>query len=258
MIKEFVTGVVHFFTAFGFIFNNRLAKYYFYPIIAALLLYFGLFSYLIVYSKALLTYLIGPYLPEHLPEVKGLGSIGTLIANFSLYGLAAILFSILIILLASKFSKYIILILLSPVFAFLSEAVEEKLTGKSYPFRLHEFISDVIRGIILALRNLFIELLWIMLIGIIGLFVPALGLLLTPLGILISAYFYGFSMIDYINERRRMNISESVQKIRKYKWFAIGNGLMYWFFDSIPIVGWFIAPVNSVTGACTGMHELEQ
>lgn len=257
MFKQFTTGAIHFFSAFGFVFSNRLAKYYLYPVIAAMILYFGLFSTLILYAQDFVKLLLGNYMPEHLPEMKGIGSIGTFMANLSLYGLAAVLFSIIVVLLAGKFSKYILLILLSPVFALLSEAVEEKLSGKAYPFVLHEFISDILRGIILALRNLFIELSWLMLIGVIGLFVPALGIILTPIGVIISAYFYGFSMIDYINERRRMTISESVKKIRTIKWFAIGNGLMYWIFESIPVIGWIIAPVNAVTGACTGLNELE-
>lgn len=258
MLKEFSLGIAHFFAAFGFLASKRLLRYYLYPLMAVVVLYIGLFGTMLVYSRDIVEYCLGDYLPKEIPEVNSLGSFGRFISHISVYGLLSIVFSLLIFLLAGKMSKYIILILLSPVFALLSEAVEEKASGRNYPFKLHEFIIDVFRGIVLAIRNFAIETLWLGLLGLLGLFFPALSLALTPLGIIISAYFYGFSMIDYINERRRKTIGESVRHIRRHRWFAIGNGLMYWLFDMIPLVGWLIAPVNSVTGACTGILELEQ
>ena len=46
--------------------------------------------------------------------------------------------------------------------------------------------------------------------------------------ILIASYYYGFSFLDYINERRRRNVSESIIFIRKHSGLAISIGLFYY------------------------------
>ena len=47
---------------------------------------------------------------------------------------------------------------MSPVFAILSEKVESILTGNEYPFNIHQFLSDIWRGVKLAIRNFAIEI----------------------------------------------------------------------------------------------------
>ena len=69
---------------------------------------------------------------------------------------------------------YVILILMSPVFAMLSEQTERIITGDDFPFNFSRFLKDVIRGIILALRNLFVEILLTVLLVFIS-FVPLIG-----------------------------------------------------------------------------------
>lgn len=258
MFREFSLGIIHFFKAFGFLASNRLLHYYLYPVLAAVIYYLGLFILLLNFSKSLVERLLGAYFPDKLPEITSLGSFGEFLSHVSLYGLSALLFSIIAFLIAGKLSKYILLIVLSPVFALLSERVEELISGKSYPFDWIQFLQDILRGILLALRNFCVEMFFIGILSLMGLFLPFLSLILTPTMVLISSYFYGFSMIDYINERRRMSIHESVRQIRKRKWFATGLGLMYWLFDGIPILGLILTPINSVTGSVTGLNELER
>jgi CysZ protein len=131
---------------------------------------------------------------------------------------------------------YITLIALSPLLAYLSERTEEIVSGKKYPFNTAQFIWGIARGIVIALRNLFIETCWMILLFILG-FIPVIGWLGAIVLFIISAYFYGFSFLDYTSERRRMKIGESIRFVRKYKWLAVTNGSVFSLFLLIPFCG---------------------
>ncbi len=108
--------------------------------------------------------------------------------------------------------KYLFLILGSPLFAYLSEKTEAIMEGKDFPFSFQQMLNDVYRGIRLALQK------YIMAIGIYDLhincfFFPVVGWI-TPLVMLfIECYYYGFSMLDYSCERRKLSASESIEFI---------------------------------------------
>lgn len=158
------------------------------------------------------------------------------------------------------FGGYIVLICLSPVFAFLSEKTEEILTGNKYKFNGDQMMRDVVRGILLALRNLFIELFYMIIIFFLGLFIPLIGGILgSALLFFISSYFYGFSFIDYTNERRRMKLKDSVKFIRANKGLAIANGMVFSFFLLIPFCGTTLAgfvAIISVIAATVATHKV--
>ena len=44
---------------------------------------------------------------------------------------------------------------------------------------------------------------------------------------LVAFYYYGFGFIDFMNERRRLTITESVKFVKKHKGFAIALGLVF-------------------------------
>lgn len=258
MMKEFTLGVWHSVKATGFMFRQGLWQYYLYPVIVSVVFYVFLLGALIKYAYSLVKLLLGPYLPENMPKLEGFWDFLNILGNISLYSVAAIMMSVLTLFLASRFSKYIVLILLAPVFSVLGEKIDNKLTGQKYDFELNQFVKDMIRGISIAIRNLIIELFWTALITIASLFSGGLALVSSPILIVISAYFYGFSMMDYTCERRRLSIGDGVKFVRRHKWFALGNGLMYLATDMIPFIGGIIAPVNGICGATTGILEFEK
>lgn len=257
MLKEFTLGITHFIRAGSLLSRHRLLHYYLYPVLLSLLLYIFLASWLLAYAQSLVELLLGPYLPERLPEMKGWWSFLNVFRDVSLYGLMALLGGAIVFLVFLKFSKYIVLIVLSPVFALLSEKVEEKLSGVVFPFSLLQFLKDAGRGILLALRNMLIEMGLIALFALLGLFGGPFALLLGPVLWIVGAYFYGFSMLDYACERRKMGIAESIRFMRRHRFFVLGNGIMYALLDAVPFLGLMVAPVNGVTGACSGLLELE-
>lgn len=161
------------------------------------------------------------------------------------------------------FGGYILIICLSPVFAFLSERTEELLTGNEYPFNGDQIMRDVVRGVLIAMRNLFIEIGWMIVVFIVG-FIPLIGTLIGwvagPIFLfLVSSYFYGFSFIDYTNERRRLSVKQSVQFMRANRGMAIANGAIFSIFLLIPWCGvtlsGFVA-IISVVAATVATHEV--
>ena len=96
---------------------------------------------------------------------------------------------------------------------------------------------------------------------------------------LIGFYYYGFSFIDYLNERRRLTIAESVLFVKKHRGFAFALGSVFTilfhytnkyfsnakedlssnaFFIVIILssVVMSVIPVVTIVAATLGVHEL--
>jgi CysZ protein len=148
------------------------------------------------------------------------------------------------------------LIILSPLLAALSEKTEKLLTGNTYPFNLGHFVKDVLRGIRIVIRNSFMELLLTIGLFIFG-FVPVIGYISPVILFFVTCYYYGFSMIDYTNERQRLSVKQSVRFVRKNRGFAIANGMIFYLvFFFVPLVGFMVAPAYAVVAATLGVHKI--
>lgn len=153
---------------------------------------------------------------------------------------------------------FLLLILLSPLLVYVSERVDQLITGRSYPFVFREFLSDIGRGIRIALRNLFIEIANSAISFIVG-FVPIIGFAIPIYLLGVASYFYGFSFMDYTLERRRYNVRQSIQMVRNNKGTAIGLGSVYMVFTMIPIIGFALAgfaAILSTVAATVATNEL--
>lgn len=235
-------------------------------------LWWTLFIPLILYVILLFTgFELKDYIAEYL-KTKILGTTSLENADFfmsdflkgAVSWIVGISFTIIFFFAFSFFGGYLIIILMSPLLAYLSEKTEQIVTGKEYPFNLEQFARDIFRGILLALRNMLIQTGIFLVILIIG-FVPVLGWIVSIISsiflFILSAYFYGFSFMDYSNERQRFNISKSIKIIRKYKLVAITNGGIFGFALIIPFCGASIAPffaIVSVIAASIAMTEIHQ
>jgi CysZ protein len=131
---------------------------------------------------------------------------------------------------------YIIIALMSPVYAFLSEKVESIITGINNPFDTLQFFKDIWRGLRLASRNFIIEIILSLLLLVLS-FIPVIGLFTALALFIISSFFYGFSFIDFSLERKKMNMKESVAFIKANKGLAIGNGSVFSLVLLIPFIG---------------------
>ena len=135
-----------------------------------------------------------------------------------------------------SFGGYIVLILMSPIYSWLSERTEAALSGKQYPFSWRQLCWEIFRGIGIALRNMVLQFLFSLLFFLCS-FIPLIGLLMPIALFLTSAYFYGFSFMDYAIERKRYNIKQSIRYVNKNRGVVTGIGCIYALALMIPWLG---------------------
>ncbi len=166
---------------------------------------------------------------------------------------------ILMIIIALFVFRYLVMIVSSPFMSSLSERVEAKLTGQPIPdTSLAQMISDLGRGVRIALRNIFREIILTLLLAVLGLLIPGIGSIIsTGLTLIVQAYYAGFGNMDYLLERRRFAVQDTVQFVNRHRGLAIGNGAGWLALMLIPIVGWFLAPALGTTAATLSMLKLE-
>lgn len=145
--------------------------------------------------------------------------------------------------------KYILLAVMSPWFAYISEKTERVVSDKDYPFSWKQLMIDAWRGVLISFRNFFYEISINLICFVFGIFVPLLAPVLFFTNLYAGSYFYGFSMMDYVCERNKMGVKQSVQHIRKNKGVALGIGLGMWLLNYIPVFGLTYASVNGAVAA---------
>jgi CysZ protein len=260
MFKDLSKGLQAYGKAISFITSNGFFKYFLYPIFIILLI-FGLNFFFVQQTSGLLhdwlsgeifdlsksDYFFSDFLKNNLGFFGGFFlTIITIIVGIIMYVLLAFI------------GGYIVLIIMSPILAYISEKVVEVSKGEETPFVFSKFFKDVLRGVLISLRNLFMEMLFMVLFFITS-FIPLIGLL-SPIGVyLTTSYFYGFSFMDYSSERKGLGLKESIQTVGAHKGMAIGLGGLFYLILLIPIIGIFIAPfiaIISVVGATLCMEEL--
>jgi CysZ protein len=105
---------------------------------------------------------------------------------------------------------------------------------------------------------MFIEFIWVIglwgITFIVPIFIPFTAILLF----MVSAYYYGFSMLDYSNERKRLSVKNSIHYIQKHKGLTLGNGVVYQLIISIPFFGAIFAPITAVVAATISVFEMDE
>lgn len=265
-IQNFKLAISSFFKAIQFIIAHQ---YGWYILILAVLMLF--------------VYQIGSLIQQHQPElvIKNMNDIS--------WYFIQLLFEITIGFFFMRSAKYLVVLLLSPLTAHLSQKTAFLLNGRSTEFSLRQLLHDVERSFRIVIRNLMWEYLIFALIYIfasIG-WENAKDSPLIYLIFVVGFFYYGFSFLDYTNERLKRNLEESVQFARKNRGLAIGIGMCYSLMIWVPVdlkalfdwsvfqdnplefirlfvinlLLWFIAacaPVITVVAATIAMNELEQ
>ncbi|MBN2669804.1 MAG: EI24 domain-containing protein [Bacteroidales bacterium] len=255
--KGFGKGVSDYGPALSFIFKHNLGWFFLVPIVFNISLFIGGFAAI----SSLTDYIQAVVLKSTSLENAnffGAAFISGLL-SFGIYIVLKIVFFFLF----AYTGGYIVLILMSPFLAYLSEKTEKILTGKDYPFDIQQLMRDIVRGVLIALRNALIETLIIFLFFIVGI-IPVIGFftnLISPFVLLlIAAYFYGFSFVDYVNERQRYNIKQSVAFTRQNKGLITGNGFFFALILLIPYIGLLISgfiAIVAVVAAVISVKEIK-
>ncbi|MCQ2960148.1 MAG: EI24 domain-containing protein [Bacteroidales bacterium] len=192
--------------------------------------------------------------------VAGFWSVGEIVRNVSemygtdysplLFSIGLVMLKILFFIVFGVWGGYIVVILMSPFMAYVSEKTEQILNGNEYPFDLIQFIKDTLRGIFMAIRNFFVEIILSLLVFVCA-FMPIVGSAIVVIGapvilFFVSSYFYGFSFMDYTNERRKLSVRQSVRVVRSRKGTACGHGFMFVLLLYVPFVGSFLSALFAV------------
>ena len=75
------------------------------------------------------------------------------------------------------------------------------------------FLSDIVRGISIALRNTLWQTVYTISILLLAL-IPVLGWITPLLALFVECFYFGFSMLDYTNERRGLSSWRSIANYR--------------------------------------------
>lgn len=178
-----------------------------------------------------LLYRLGHWVSTHELDLTAQTSNG--ITWIVLYGFVEIGLSLALM----DFTKYLIVIVLSPLLTYLSAATDRKITGKNHLFSFQQFMHDVKRAVRLALRNMMWQYAILAILFFIGTLIwgkvihsPVIYVMYIT-----SFFYYGFSFMDYTLERQKLSIHESVSFVRNHRVLALMIGASYSLLILVPV-----------------------
>ena len=213
-IRNFLFGLRAYYKAIKFIIQHKLYWYFIAPAILMIIIYN-----------------IGALIKNHYVQPNA-GDMNELV-----WYLIYLMLEISVAILLMKFAKYLVVIILSPMLSHLSMKTEKILTGNVYPFSLQQLLHDVKRAMRIVVRNLMWEYFFfviILTVSFLGWEDPRSSPVFY-LTFVIGFFYYGFAFLDYINERRRLNVEESIVFVRKNRGLAIAIGSIYSLLILVPV-----------------------
>ena len=148
-----------------------------------------------------------------------------------------------------KLTKYVVLVVMGPLLAAVSEAVETQITGTTFSFSWRRWVKDAVRGFrSAALLAAFEWSLTLVLWGV-GLAVPVLSPITLPLAWLLGAWAYGASAMDYVWEREGRGAWAGLGASLKRSGIALQVGVPFALWMSVPVLAWTVGPLLGGMGA---------
>lgn len=173
-------------------------------------------------------------------------------------GLLLVIIRAFVFFLYLKVYRYLVLILLAPLFSIISSKVQLIDSGEAKTLCTSKYLLICSRGIRIAVRNFFIEIILSTVIILISL-VLAWIIPLAPLAILfLESYFMGYSMADYRNEYYGIKSKESRKLINKNFGLVLGNGMFFNLVLLIPVIGVLFAPTFALISSGLSINYLEK
>ena len=252
---QFKLGMSSYKKALKFIYQNKLSYFYLFPLLLNILLFLLVFWVSSSISGSVIEY-VNSFLPENANASWWLDIINTTIGWTVWLAIRVLLWYVFALI-----GGYITIILMAPVLTYLSEKTAEIMTGDKIHFDVLQLTRDILRASLIAIRNMIIQFGFMLLFFIIS-FIPFVGWIISFVGnFLVSSYFYGFSFMDYTNERNKLSVKESILFVRKNKWYTMGLGSVFSVFFLVPCIGPIVASfatIVSVVGATITLEEMKQ
>jgi CysZ protein len=245
MIKDFIDGISSYLEAIRHISHYKMWGYVILPGILSVAIGIGVFG-----TAWGLSDNIGDLLDNLWRWDWGRGAVEKVAQVFG--GLLLLFLGLIIF-------KQIIMVLLAPFMSILSEKVENQLLGNSgggTKLSLRQVVSDILRGLRIALRNIARELLLTIFLLLIGL-VPVFSPFTTILIFVVQAYYAGFGNMDFALERH-FRYRDSVKFVRLNRGVAIGNGAVF-LLMLFTFAGFLFAlPLSTVAATIVTAKRLKQ
>lgn len=251
--SDFGKGVSSHVEGFKFIAKNNLWHFFIYPILILILLFIGGYWSILQLADWIVDWSLVQFGLEDSGNSDDWTGILAMVGRL----LVGIILKVFFLIILMSYIKYIVLIICSPILALLSERVDEIINNKKYPFNFGQFLHDMLRGIVVTLRNMAYETLIILACMIIG-WIPIIGWITVPFLYIIAWYFLGFAMMDYTYERMRFTIGQGAKFTRKHKGIAVGNGFIFSMILLLPFIGVVIAPILSVVAATLAVIDVKK
>ena len=243
MISNFTSVINAYSKAFSYLGKRSYGKFMLIPIAVNILMLVAMVVLALQYSSALVEVLMKKFEVAEESYWSWLSPI---------VGIAA---SILVLMAYFLVYKYLILTIISPFLAVLSERVDADLTKEEYPFSWYQLLKDFLRAVSINFRNFVFEILATIIFGLCA-FIPVVGLVSPLVLLIVQSYFFGFALMDFNAERRRLNRRETEAWMRSHFWLVSGVGALFYFIFLIPLIGWILAPIwASIAGTLVWLKE---
>lgn len=230
--EAFFSGITAYGRAFTFIGKHKLHRFFIVP---------GIFGFLFFLAMGIATLYLVPIIAEFI-----LSFIPADLLNSVFQTLVKIFLYLLSGTVALISSRYVVMVVLSPVLSHLSEVTEEAMYGKKVKGPgILGMLSDVFRALRLNIRIFFRQLFFSILLSLIP-FVNAA----SPFTLfIVESYYAGFNLMDFTLERKRMRVRDSIKFVRKNRMLTTGLGIVFSLLIFIPVLGWMMAPVLGTVAA---------
>ena len=243
VFRQFILGLRHYAGAFSFIRANGLRHWYGIALIGTLAIMLAVREVLSAGSE-----LASAWLIEAIQTA--LGNEPTEWFLKGIEGTAEGLLWLLTLWLQFKFTKFIVLVVLSPVFALATDAIAKVIRSEQSAFLEQDWKRSLVRGIRSAILLVLLEFalsmaLFLCLVAL-PFFIPGLGILtlIFPwLSGLLSIWFYGAASLDYAWEQLGFGASSGLRASWKYRGITLGIGLPFFAAMTIPVLGFVTGPL---------------
>ncbi|MEQ8703479.1 MAG: EI24 domain-containing protein [Phaeodactylibacter sp.] len=191
---------------------------------------------------------IAQWLIDFYPFDWGKGALETIVQIFG---------GVFVLAIGLVLFRHLVLALSSPFMSFLSEKIEKRLTGQQpqVPFSIGKALSDLRRGLTLALRNIVRELFFTLLLFLLGILLPFLSPLIAVAVFGVQAYYAGFGNLDFTLERHR-DVQGSIAFARAHRGLCLGNGTAFLLL-LFTIVGFLFAlPLGTIAATKEAVRRL--
>jgi CysZ protein len=251
LLKELIISIQSYSQAHQLIRQHKLWKWIIIPGILYALLFSAGFWLFLQSSYAAIE-----YLSNLLHLSKWLDKMQSGWLNFFVLFDSIILRLVLLLFYFSLF-KYIILIIGSPLFAYLSERTECLLEGREYVYSSRRYGQLIRRASRQALRNALWQTVYTFTLLLIC-FIPLVGWITPLIAFVIECYYFGCSMLDYSCAQHHLPENSSLEFIGERRGLAIGNGIVFYCFHLLPVLGWIMAPAYALIAASLSLYPIKQ